>query len=233
MGAEKLQKKEEIIEENKELSEMVTKIKKRAGEGKVKGPGSLGEMVTLKSLDKREKLSLNGNGKEEKKKEVVEDSKAARREELPKSPDPASESAESSSLEEKAPAEKEREQNEKSGNLSNLVEVGDPVLLAKETSDGKYIWFIKEIKPNENSEDIITIEYSEGDPDLKEEREVRWEDITPRYDSLEMYEKKLRQYEKGLEKATAAGNDFYRYHLGKVLDQISHFAQIYYNNHQK
>ncbi|MEX2369066.1 MAG: hypothetical protein WD552_01575 [Candidatus Paceibacterota bacterium] len=231
MDAEKLQNQKGG---NKELSQIVSRIKERAGAGEVQGSATLAENVSsLSNLSSKERFSINSNGREEQREETSEDNQTSPKEKLPKRPDPVSKSVEESASGEQRPVEKNNEQNEKPGNLSNLVEVGDPVLLVSDSTAGRYTWFIKEVRPDEDGEKIITIQYLADNPDLREERKVRWEDITPRYDSAEMYEKKLQQYEKGLDKAIESKDDFSRYQLGKVLEQINHFAQIYYNNHQK
>lgn len=111
------------------------------------------------------------------------------------------------------------------GNLSKLVDIGDPVILM-DPDDEREVWYIDNVTDSDDGMKV-TIHYRAADEDLEERRTVNWEDITPRYDDPEMYVKKIRQYRKALEKARDDGNDRVRWQLGQLLEQLTHFARIY------
>lgn len=114
---------------------------------------------------------------------------------------------------------------DKIGNLSKLVDIGDPVILV-DPDDEREVWYVDNVTDGEDGMKV-TIHYRAADEEKEEIRMVSWEDITPRYNDPEMYIKKIRQYRKALEKARDDGNDRVRWQLGQLLEQLTHFARIY------
>lgn len=117
---------------------------------------------------------------------------------------------------------------EKLGNLSKIVDTGDPVILMEEETQ-KEVWYIDNITEDEEGETKITIHYRAEDAELEEYREVGWEDITPRFNDAEMYTQKIGQYRTALKKARADENKRVRYRLGQLLEQLTHFGRLHLN----
>ena len=197
---------------------------------------SLGAKAKLSELRDSSNGAENGSDQPGETKDALPERPESNENELPERPGgsaelpprPEADSGEDQS--EPADQEMSPHQPEQFGDISKIIEVGDPVLLDGVSAelDHNSSFFLDSISDGAFDTDIRLIYKDLAGNEVGDEF-VNWEDITPRYDSALEYTAALNDLQGGYEEAKAAGNEPYQPHLVKLILQVRHFAQIFYH----
>lgn len=216
-----------------------------AGSGNPTFAEMLGGNNKIKRL-KNKKESVQKNEKT-----ASEDTESIDRSQLPERPSPDDPEQESNEKQEEISESSETgrevrpgDGTEKLGNLSKIIDIEDPVI--PDGVEGELgsvdSWFLAnvfddsygEYAGDTNDDERHDVEIMKKAPDgtVIEHKSVTWDEITPRYDSIEEYKSAFQALREARQQAKTEGNTDYRKHLAKLLQQVSHFAKIFYKKHK-